>query len=264
MKNKGFYIFLIVFLSVIVLGLGALLVFGLTHKGFFGFGMGANNISGHLAFEKEYDLSEIDTVSVNVRAGEVKVHSVAGDMGKVTVKFFADNDDWAKVELDSKALKVEDDTPECHGFCFNQVGVLAELYLPVDYTGKLDIDIDYGKTKVENLSEATIRLDSSAGDVELGSAKNIDAKLSAGRLTVGDCYGRLNIENNMGDVEIEKLHLTEDSTVDLDMGDVEIREVGDVRVEADVDLGNRNVSGGNDAAAVVLRVKNNMGNISIR
>lgn len=264
MKNKGFYIFLIVLLSVIVLGLGALLVFGLTHKGFFGFGMGANNISGHLALEQEYDLADFNTISVNVRAGEVKVHSTSGDMSKATLKFFADNDDWALVEMKDKALKIEDDTPECHGFCLHQVGVLVDLYLPADYNGSLDIDNDYGKTTVDLLSEATLRLDNAAGDVELGGAKNIDAKLNAGRLTIGDCFGRLNVENNMGDVEISQLHLTEDSVVDLDMGDVEIRSVGDVHVAADVDLGNKNVSGGNDSAPITLRVKNNMGNITIR
>jgi hypothetical protein len=67
----------------------------------------------------------------------------------------------------------------------------------------------------------------------------------------------------MGDVEIENLHLTENSDISLSMGNIRIDHVGDVRVDADVDMGNKNINGGNDDAAVKLRIDNSMGNISV-
>jgi hypothetical protein len=111
---------------------------------------------------------------------------------------------------------------------------------------------------------ASVYLDSSAGDVHVESAKNINASLSAGNFELGDCFGRLKIDNSMGNVEISRLHLTEDSDIDMSMGNVEIDHVGDVRVEADVSLGDSSIEGDNKKSDIVLKIDNSMGNITVR
>jgi hypothetical protein len=117
---------------------------------------------------------------------------------------------------------------------------------------------------VEDFTAASLNIRDDMGDVTLGVAKNIDARLDMGRLTVVDCLGRINIKNDMGEVEVKNLHLTENSEIKLDMGNVTIDNVGDVRVDADVDLGDKNVSGGNYKSDIVLTVQNSLGNITVR
>ena len=261
-EKKTFYVVLAIILSVVVLGLTSLLIFGIANKGSFRFGFSADNVSSNLAYENEYPIAEIEKLNVSVKAGKVAVRGTESDVA--TVKFFAKRAEDAAVKNEAGTLKIEDKSEECHFFCINWEGVSVELYLPSSYAGEIKVDSDFGRVTVDDFDAATVIVDSSAGDVELGSAKNIDASLSMGKLSVKDCFGKIRIKNSMGDVEINSLHLTEDSSISLSMGNVRIDHVGDVDVKADVDMGNKNVNGGNDASSVKLYVDNSMGNISIR
>lgn len=260
-EKKTFYVVLAIILSVVVLGLTSILIIGIANKGSFRFGINADNVSTNLAYEKDYEIADLEHVAINVKAGKVSVYSTESDAA--SLKFYAKNEKDAVVNNDGKTLKIQDESEECHFFCVGWEGVNVELYLPDTYAGEIKVDNDFGRVKIEDFAEASLDVDSSAGDVELGVAKIINADLSMGRLTVKDCLGRIRISNSMGDVEIENLHLTENSDISLSMGNIRIDHVGDVRVDADVDMGNKNINGGNDDAAVKLRIDNSMGNISV-
>ena len=260
-EKKTFYIVLAIILSVVVLGLTSILIIGIANKGSFRFGINADNVSTNLALENEYAIDGLEKVDINVKAGKVSIYSTENDAA--TLKFYAKDEDDATVNNDGKTLKIKDDSEECHFFCVGWEGVSVELYLPSTYAGEIKVDNNFGRVRIEDFADASLDVDSSAGDVELGTAKNINADLSMGKLTVKDCLGQIRISNSMGDVEIESLHLTADSDINLSMGNIRIDHVGDVRVNADVDMGNKNINGGNDDATVKLRIDNSMGNISV-
>ena len=263
--KKGLYIFLIVFLSILVLGLGALLVVGLTGKGgFFGFRFGQSHTSSNLVIDKKYDFEELEDVKIKIKAGSLKVLNTESEDDEVALKFYAEKEKWADVNATRSSLKIEDKSDDCHFICFNWEGVKIELYLPAKYAGKLVIESDYGDMEVGSFNEASVYLDSSAGDVRVESAKNITASLSAGNFELGDCLGKLKIDNSMGNVEIDHLHLSEDSDIDMSMGNVEIDHVGDVRVESDVSLGDSSIEGDNKKSDIVLKIDNSMGNVTVR
>jgi hypothetical protein len=48
------------------------------------------------------------------------------------------------------------------------------------------------------------------------------------------------------------------------MGNIEIKHIGDVYVEAKTDIGNSSVENSNPKSDVVLRIENSMGNITVR
>lgn len=260
-EKKTFYIVLAVILSIVVLGLSSILIIGIANKGSFKFGFNADNVSSNLAFEDEYPIAEIDNINIDVKAGKISVRNTEGDLA--IVKFYAKESNDADVKIEKNLLSIVDESDDCHFLCFNWEGVSVELYLPSSFAGEIKADNDYGHITVDDFAEASLVIDSSAGDVELGTAKNINAELSMGKLVAADCLGKLRIDNSMGDVEIRQLHLTQDSDIHLSMGNVRIDNVGDVRVKADVDMGNKNVNGGNDMASVTLNIDNSMGNISV-
>ncbi len=264
-SKKGLYIFLIVFLSIIVLGLGALLVIGLTGKGgLFGFHFGQSSTSSNLVIDEKYDFEELSKVDIKIKSGSLKIVNTESEEDKVSLKFYADKDDYAYVDDSKDSLKIEDRSDDCRFFCINWVGVKIELALPKDYAGDLVIDTSYGDVDVDKFELASLRIDSSAGDVNVSSVKDIKASLSAGNFELGDCLGEARIDNSMGNVKIKELHLTKDSEIDLSMGNVEIDNVGDVNVEAETSMGNQNISGGDRKSNVTLKIDNSMGNITVR
>lgn len=257
--NKTFYIVLIVILSVVTLGLIALLVIGIANKGF---GINASNVSTNLVLEREYSLEDFDKIDANVKSGNVTIHSTKDEAA--TVKFFADKSSAADVAKSNNTLYINDRSDDCYFICIGLKSVSVEVYLPESYDGEIKIDLDAGSTIVEDFINADFDINSDMGDVSLGVAKNISANLDMGKLTVADCYGKITVQDDMGDVEIKNLHLTHDSEIKLDMGSISIDNVGDVRVDAEVDLGNKHVDGGNYKADTVLKIRNSMGDITVR
>lgn len=265
-NNKGLIIFLVVFLSIIVLGLGALLVVGLTGKGgAFGLHLGNPNISSNLVKEEVFDASEIEKIKVDIKSGKIKVVSDdAKEDSKIVAKLYAKEEDWISLRDTKNSIEIKDESDECHFFCFNWDGVSVELFVPKDYAGSFNIDTSYGDVELGDFKHASVSLDSSAGDIEIGSVKDVNANLSAGDFKLGNCYGRVRIDNSMGNVEIDKLDITENSEIELSMGNVEIKQIGDVNVEAKVDMGDSSVENSNPKSDVTLRIENSMGNITVR
>jgi DUF4097 and DUF4098 domain-containing protein YvlB len=265
-SNKGLLIFLIVFLSIIVLALSTLMVLGISGKGgMFGWHFGSSNISSNLVAEKEISAEDIDNIKIRIKAGKLKVTSEeTSEDAKIIAKIYAKEKDWVSFDNSDSSIDIEDRSEDCRFFCVNWDGINVELFVPKDYVGDFDVDTSYGDIEIGDFALATMRLDSSAGNIKLGSAKNVSAELSAGNFELGNCYGRAKIDNSMGNVEIDHLDISEDSAIELSMGNVEIRNIGDVRVDAETDMGNSAVDGGNPKADVVLRIENSMGNITVR
>lgn len=90
-SNKGLLIFLIVFLSIIVLALGALMVLGISGKGgMFGWHFGSSNISSNLVAEKEISAEDIDNIKIRIKAGKLKITSEeASEDAKIVAKIYA-------------------------------------------------------------------------------------------------------------------------------------------------------------------------------
>ena len=264
-SNKGLLIFLVVFLSIIVLALSALMVLGISGKGgMFGLHFGSSNVSSNLVAEEIITADDINSINARIKSGKLKIVSTeAGDDAKIVAKMYAKEKDWIRFDRSDNKIEIEDKSNDCRFFCINWEGVSVELSVPENYVGDFNIDTSYGDVEIGDFKSATIKLDSSAGDVGIGSAKNITASLSAGNFGLGNCYGRVRIDNSMGNVEIDRLDIIDDSDIELSMGNVEIRTVGNVRVDAKTDMGNSSVSGGNPKADVTLRIENSMGNITV-
>ena len=95
-SNKGLLIFLVVFLSIIVLALSALMVLGLSSKGgMFGLHFGSSNISSNLVAEETIGAEDIENIKIRVKAGKLKITSEeASEDAKIVAKIYAKEKDW--------------------------------------------------------------------------------------------------------------------------------------------------------------------------
>lgn len=268
--NKTLSIFLIILLSFAGLAVIGFFLLALKAPSFnfhFGFGGDQSNTSyyNNLVAEKQYEAKDFNALAINQDYGDIEINSVSpSDDAKIEVKIYAEDSNNAEISENGSEISIKYKAPNCVVFCFNQKGARFVVYVPENFAGTFNIYNDYGKTKIGNFKDAYITAESDYGDVEVGEAKVAKLTLDAGNAKLGNCYGRVDIRNDMGNVDIDKLSITEDSSIILDMGNVSINDVGDVRVITKVDLGNANVQTSNSTSPIILTIENDLGNITVR
>ncbi len=280
MKNNTGKIVLIVLLSLLSLGMVAILVIALTQPFNFSFSIGSfSKESDRLAFEHEYSLEEIQLLNAKNDAGNLEISDSNTD--KIKLKIYNEEEGQTTVNHPDNVLDMDVKSKSCKGFFVECRVARVELEIPRSYAGKINLESDAGNINISTLPEAEIVAKSDAGNIKIVKAKSIDAELNAGNikieeaenaiididagnLEIAKCTGYLKINSNAGNTKVKELALTKDSYIEADMGNVTVDHAGDVRVEADVDMGNKNIEGGNPNAEIVLHVKNNLGNITVR
>ncbi len=279
--NKTGKIIAIVLLSLLSLGLIGLLCVALTRPFDFNFNFGS--FSGHstnLALEKDYEFDGLKEIRLDARAADFIVRDTAEASTKAHLKIYDDKNEGT-AELTDGILSIDMPERNCGSF-FNGCHVpVVELTLPQDYAGIFDLESNAGDFTLGDFTEASLSINTNAGDIELGDMKKVeinsnagdveikrveilDINTDAGDIDIDDCFGKLNIEAHAGDIDINKLSLTQDSKIDTNAGDINIQNVGDVRVETDVNVGSQNVRHSNSDAEVLLRIKTNFGDVNVR
>ena len=296
MKNKGLTIFLIVLLSIIVIGIIALLIavlFGnvkLFNMNIASFKK-AQKVSDKLVFEETYNL-DFGRIDVDVEAGNIYIKESSDEEVKVVVYNEKDIDVNANGDL---SLKVE--AEDCIGFCINMKVAKVEIYLPKDYEKTINIKNNYGDIEIENFAKATIdieedcgdifvaqadklKLEIDAGDVEVQKVEFAEIKSSAGNVDVGTVadvridndLGDINIdavtsfldlESDCGDIKVNNIDLKEDSYIKQDLGDVEIGTTNEIYFDAETDLGDVDVRNNYQNSDTTLKIENDCGDITV-
>ena len=135
MWNKSINIVLIVVLSIIAIALISIMILAIINKDFkislFSFGDRTK-----LLVEKEFDISQIKNIEINVDSPNVKVVEGSHDKAKVTI--YGLEDEQYNVNLEENNLKVNKDKKVFHMFVFMawaRQEVVVEL--PKEYSGDI-------------------------------------------------------------------------------------------------------------------------------
>ena len=84
-----------------------------------------------------------------------------------------------------------------------------------------------------------------------------------GEVEIQEIKNQCDIVVNAGSVEISKLSIQEDSNIKADLGNVEINEINDIYIDAQVDLGKANINGSNRDSNVTLKIQCDCGDIKV-
>ena len=279
-NNRGGLIAGIIVLFLIAASLGVFLVFAIGHFGGFNFGGFSLGESDHLALEKEFELDNINLISSDSDTANIHILKSTDGAEKVKVHILAEEKVKVSAEKNDSSIDIYV-KEECHFICFGQKKSTIDIVLPENYEGDFKIKSDAGDIDIDDFEKASLDLDTDAGNnkigklkaitanvdtgkVEIKGAENINVEIDAGDLRINECTNKLYVKNDTGNVEIDNLSLKEDSTVIVDVGNIKINNVGDVRVDVNKSVGNSSVNGGNPKADVNLTVKADVGNIDIR
>ena len=295
MNNKTPKIILIVFLSILVIGLSIFFVNILTNKNFrFGHFSFGHKVSNELVFNQEYE-TIFDTIKIDSKSSDIEIKE--GNESKVKVVIYGDKDE-TNVEVVNNKLNIKSNEKKCIGFCFNMTIAKIEVYLPNGYSGNINIENNYGDVnignfdnlildatldtgdiKVDSLKSGKIKnsygdikilgyskeleIDQDCGDVEVSEVDRIKLENNYGDINIGKVNEYLQIKEDCGDVKIDSLNLKENSSIHNSYGDIKIGSTNEIYINAKTSLGDTKINNNYQKSDVTLTIDNSCGDIRI-
>ena len=295
MNNKTLKIILIIFLSLLEIGLSVFFVNILTNKDFrFGHFSFGHKVSNELVFNQEYE-TIFDTIKIDSKSSDIEIKE--GNESKVKVVIYGDKDE-TNVEVVNNKLNIKSNEKKCIGFCFNMTIAKIEVYLPNGYSGNINIENNYGDVnignfdnlildatldagdiKVDSLKSGKIKnsygdikilgyskeleIDQDCGDVEVSEVDRIKLENNYGDINIGKVNEYLQIKEDCGDVKIDSLNLKENSSIHNSYGDIKIGSTNEIYINAKTSLGDTKINNNYQKSDVTLTIDNSCGDIRI-
>ena len=295
MNNKTPKIILIVFLSILVIGLSIFFVNILTNKNFrFGHFSFGHKVSNELVFNQEYE-TIFDTIKIDSKSSDIEIKE--GNESKVKVVIYGDKDE-TNVEIVNNKLNIKSNEKKCIGFCFNMTIAKIEVYLPNGYSENINIENNYGDVnignfdnlildatldagdiKVDSLKSGKIKnsygdikilgyskeleIDQDCGDVEVSEVDRIKLENNYGDINIGKVNEYLQIKEDCGDVKIDSLNLKENSSIHNSYGDIKIGSTNEIYINAKTSLGDTKINNNYQKSDVTLTIDNSCGDIRV-
>lgn len=295
MNNKTLKIILIIFLSILVIGLSVFFVNILTNKNFrFGHFSFGHKVSNELVFNQEYE-AIFDIIKIDSKSSDIEIKE--GNESKVKVVIYGDKDE-TNVEIVNNKLNIKSNEKKCIGFCFNMTIAKIEVYLPSSYSGNINIENNYGDVnignfdnlildakldagdiKVDSLKSGKIKnsygdikilgyskeleIDQDCGDVEVSEVDKIKLENNYGDIDIGKVNEYLQIKEDCGDVKIDSLNLKENSSIHNSYGDIKIGSTNEIYINAKTSLGDTKINNNYQKSYVTLTIDNSCGDIRV-
>lgn len=245
----------ITFLSLIILALITFMI--LFMNGDFKF----KSYKSTLIYDEIYEINNINKVSVNVKSSDINFYK--SDTDKAIIKVYGRKKDKVTVSEKDSALYIEKEkTERCVGFCFGEVKI--DIYLPNSYEGKIDVKATSGDitSRLNTFNDYTFKVTS--GDVEIEKASSIVGKTTSGDLELGNVTSYIDFVATSGDVEIDNLTITKNSSIEVTSGDIEIDNIGDMYISTSVKSGDVKINNNNRHAEYELSIKTTSGDINVK
>lgn len=293
MKNKTLKIFLIILLSIIVISIITVMVLLMNNKINFNMFKSYKGISKKLEIEEIYD-NNMNEININVEAGHIYVKNTEEEQIKVLIyneeKNSTVNNSNGKLDINVKAKK-------CKFLCMNRIISKVEIFIPNNYSNKINIENNFGNVEVEEFMNANIEIEENFGDIkveevnkikvnnDLGNVNIVKANIANIEVSAGDIeikeVNEITAENNLGDIEIKKINsyldisndcgdieldnvvLTRNSNIKSDLGDIEIDNIENVYIDVETDLGKAKINNNYKEADITLEIKNDLGDIKV-
>lgn len=250
MKNKMLKIGLFV-LGIIIISIILLVVIFKYIKNY--------SVSNQLVFSQEYN-SLFNEIDIDSQASDIQIKK--GTDSNIKVLIYGDKERTNVDATDSK-LSITTTQKKCDFLCMNFKISKIEVYVPVDYSKSISIDNKFGDIIVEDFSQLNLNIEANAGDVIIGDANSIEAKLDFGDIKINKVNEYLNIKNACGDIKIDTLNLEKDSNIHSNLGNIKIGTTNKIYFDAKTSLGDVKINNNYRDANVVLKITNDCGDIKV-
>lgn len=276
MKNRGLIITLIILLAICSVLLTGILVLGLSGK------YSSNSLNIFRKYKVSNELILDETYTDNYSNIRIKTNAANIEIkhGSETHLVVHGKKEYLTVSNLEKELEIEYKNEPCRFFCINYAVSKIELYLSDEYAGKINIDNDYGDIEIDEYLKSDVEIKSSFGDTIIKGANKATVKSAAGDVKLGEVniaeidnnYGDIKIDkinkkatinDDCGDIKIKDLFIEENSSINNNLGDINVNHTNDIRIDADTSLGDKKVNNNNYKSDIVLKISNSCGDIEV-
>lgn len=297
MKNRGVKITLIIVLAIIAIILINFMVYAIINKdkgfkiSFIKFGDNTEKI-----FEKEYDSEEFESINIDVSSSNVKIEK--NDTDKIKITAYGDKDEKIEESINENELSISKENSKIFiltMFYWCKEEIIVEI--PNDCDKEFKIHTSSGDIMVPNLESNNIQfetssgkiecnninngiLQSSSGDISIGNGNEITLKTSSGDITAGNfnsltaeaSSGEISVNSikdycqlktSSGNIKIDTLNITENSSINAKSGNVNISNINDIYVETETGSGDEDIQNNNRMSEIVLKITTTSGNIRV-
>ena len=221
-----------------------------------------SNMTAKLMRDEEYELKEISKINIDVTSSDIKIYESEDD--KIKVKIYSDEKDNIKIVEDEKELSIinKQKGAVCFGFCFGNRRI--ELYVPKTYEGAFKIKATSGDiiSNITTFNDYDIKVTS--GDIQIDNVKALTGKATSGDIEIERLDSYINFQTTSGDINIDLVTLTKNSSIKVTSGDIEINKVTNAYVDASVKSGDVSVSNNDRKAEFELKIKTTSGDVTVR
>ena len=290
--NKSLAIFLVILLTIVVAALTGGFIYMLNNNIPFSFDwfVGENKYSTTLVEAKTFDT--IKDINIYSKNGDVTIEE--SEDNKISVEFYSDKVEEEYIK-DGNEINVK--LYNKAGFAFNFKTDRILVKLPKEYANKISINNNVGDIKItsidsastnivstigdiniESINDANITNDigdikiekintiisvNKTGDVKINNVNEADIKVDTGDIKITNLNNKMNIKSGIGDVKIENVTLTSNSTINGSTGDVIIKNITGAYVEANTKIGDVKVNNTDRKSDIVLTINNSTGDIKV-
>ena len=216
MKNKGWIIAMIIFWIILIIFLIAFLSYVILNNTNIPIGIYNTSNNSEIICNENYDLELINNIEILVSAGKLKIEENTDDQ-KVKVLVYGEQNRQIDVSVDNGKLKIDNTKSKRVVFSFNNHIDEITVYLPRNYNKEINVKSDYGNVDMIDLENATINIEESCGDINLGKVKNLQIDSDYGSIDVDTVLNKLDIEIDCGDLKIKNIELKENSKIKNDL-----------------------------------------------
>ena len=291
--SKTGTIILIVFLSIVTVGL----ISGLFLLIKFNFKFGKINIMSNLS-NKLVEKKEITNIKdLNIKTDAVDVIIEEEDINSIKVELYSEKPKKHEISEEENQITVVLEDKTKTGFLLFKKTPNVKIYVPKDYDKNIVLNSNVGDVKIGNLKNATLKAKLDVGDVKIKNIKKADATLRVGdvkidniekltsdiktgdlkiqnvneltsKVKTGDVKiekvdGFVNITDSIGDVKIQNAIITKNSKIKSNVGDVKIQTISGCYVEAKTNIGDVKVNNKERKSDIILNISDNVGDIKV-
>lgn len=240
-NNRGILITLIVVLSIIALLLTGILTFSIVSEM-----PSFSSIKLKTIYDEAYSTSEISNISIDSDAGDVIVRNSTDGQIRLTAEGTNEKDFEAAVNGDTLTVSSRSAGRNKWLNLHSRRGIREIiLYIPTDFNA-LDINLNLGDVEIEDNLNTKLTVENNMGDIE--------AKTLA---------GSFNLHTDMGNIEINRIDISENSSATTSMGDIEIENANGVNIYAKTSMGDCDVKNNTPSSPIILTAETDMGNVEI-
>ena len=277
-NNKVLTIVLICICSIFTILLSIFLVVSIKDKNKFTFNFDffKKGESNNLIYNESFD--DINK-NVNIKVSSSNIYIKNSSDNKAILKMYGSekskddlkvtNEEVDKVilylpETFDKKINIENSYGDAKIEKFENVILNAKISsgdINVDTVKEINIDNDYGDVFIKKVE--TAKINASAGDIKIDEVNNINADNNYGDIKIKNVYNYINLNCDCGDIKINNAALNKNSVIKDDYGDITISNIKNVYIDSKTDYGDNDINNNDRKSDVVLKIKNNCGDIKV-